>query len=251
MKFLIVLALLQSLALFAADNPPNKPVLVELFTSEGCSSCPPADALLRDLDKQPIPGVDLIVLSEHVDYWNHIGWKDPYSSKFFSDRQGDYAQKLGLGDVYTPQMIVDGAQEFVGSDNRKAQIAIEKSRSRQKLTVSLSSPKIADGILRSQIAVAAVPESSHLRNADVYVAIALNHAESQVLRGENEGRRLEHVAVVQSISRLGSVSSRQAFMQNAAIKLEGNPDSANLRVIVFVQDRVSGQVIGAVEQKLN
>src|SRR5215468_9310116 len=122
------------------------PVLVELFTSEGCSSCPPADKFLQKLDQQPIPGVQVIVLSEHVDYWNHIGWKDPYSAKFFSDRQSAYSGNFGLATVYTPQMVVDGAAQFTGSDSETAAHEIETARNRQNVQVSISDVSLQSGV---------------------------------------------------------------------------------------------------------
>src|SRR5258706_12184838 len=121
-------------------DTPRSPVLVELFTSEGCPSSPPADALLERLDRsQQLSGADLIVLSEHVDYWNDIGWKDPYSSHEYSERQSAYAAQFGLGTIYTPQMIVDGRFEFVGSDERRAREAIQKATKVRKTSVSISS----------------------------------------------------------------------------------------------------------------
>ncbi len=184
----------------ASQAAPSVPVLVELFTSEGCSSCPPADALLQQLDgSQAIPGTQLIVLSEHVDYWNQIGWKDPFSSSFFSDRQNSYAHRFGLGSVYTPQMVVDGTTEFVGNNSRSAKQAIEKARSLQKFPVRISAVALQrSGILDAHVEVEASSSADY--QSDIYLVVALNHCESQVGGGENQGRRLTHVAVVQSLT---------------------------------------------------
>src|SRR3954462_2451752 len=114
------------------------PVIVELFTSEGCSSCPPADLLLNHLQQaQPVPGVQVISLSEHVDYWNQLGWTDPFSSAGFSERQKQYANIFRGDGVFTPQMVVDGKSQLVGSDSQKALRAITEAAKAQKAVVNL------------------------------------------------------------------------------------------------------------------
>jgi hypothetical protein len=231
----------------SASPDLRTPVLVELFTSEGCSSCPPADAFLQKLDRQPIARAEMIVLSEHVDYWNHIGWKDPYSSRFYSDRQGIYAKRLGLDSVYTPQMVVDGTSEFVGSDAALADKAFAKALTKSKVAVRLSSASVgAANVLQARLETDALPPSFGLREADVYVAIALNHAESQVAHGENAGRTLTHTAVVRSIVKVGTLRRGQAFAQDIQIKLDPGTDAHNLRLIAFVQEPGQGRVFGAV-----
>jgi hypothetical protein len=115
---LLTLSCMSMLGYSARAEDTEKPaVLVQLFTSEGCSSCPPADALLAEFAKaSPIDGATIVPMSLHVDYWNHLGWRDPFSSKQFSDYQRDYQKALRAQNIYTPQMIVDGQAEFVGSD---------------------------------------------------------------------------------------------------------------------------------------
>ena len=253
MKFALFLLVFFCLSLVAMDvpGPSSVPVLVELFTSEGCSSCPPADSLLQMLDAQPVAGAQLIVLSEHVDYWNQIGWKDPYSSALFSDRQSAYARRFGGGTVYTPQMIVDGTQEFVGSDGHEAQKAIEKARSIEKLPVNISNVSMAtSGTLHARLDIPVLPESLRSKSADVFIVTALNHAEAQVLRGENEGRRLSHVAVVQSVTKVGSLNKMKNFAEDLYVKVAPGSQAENLRVVVFVQESGSGRILGAALQRL-
>jgi hypothetical protein len=242
--------------LFAANSPHPAstasaavPVVVELFTSEGCSSCPPADALLQKFDKQPYPAAELIVLSEHVDYWNHIGWTDPYSSHAYSERQSAYGDRLHLESVYTPQMIVDGATEFVGNSSREAEKAFDRATATAKVPVHISDVKLDGNLLKAHIESGALPAQSH--KADVMVVVALNHAESQVAAGENSGRRLTHVAVVRALVKEGSIASGQSFSKDVAIKLEKAVDPAQLRVIAFVQEPGPGRILGATQEKLS
>jgi hypothetical protein len=226
----------------------RSPVLVELFTSEGCSSCPPADALLRELDqKQPVAGSTAIVLSEHVDYWNRIGWNDPFSSAFFSDRQKAYAARFGLSSVYTPQMVVDGSTEFTGSEWDRAQSAIGKAGENSKLAVSLASLTIDhSNQLRASVEVNGAVRT---RGAEVFVALALDRAESQVSRGENAGRKLSHVGVVKKLEKIGEFRAEEKFTKEVNFKMDP-ATSGKFRLVVFVQEPGMGRVLGAAEQSI-
>jgi hypothetical protein len=227
-----------------ADTPRN-PVLVELFTSEGCSSCPPADALLERLDRsQPVSGADLIVLSEHVDYWNDIGWKDPYSSHEYSERQRAYAAQFGLGSIYTPQMIVDGHFEFAGSDERRAKEAIENATKVMKTPVTISSSLTDEKTTILHIETGPLPASSTTEPAGIFLAVADDSDESHVNGGENAGRTLKHVAVLRNLVRIGAVDRSAGFSRD--MKLSLNPQNArNLRIAVIVQEADAGRVWGA------
>ena len=186
-KSIIGSVLAMALVATAASPVARIPVLVELFTSEGCSSCPPADALLALLDRtQPVAGADVIVLSEHVDYWNQLGWTDPYSSPAFSRRQQDYGTRFKLPSIYTPEMVVDGRSEFTGNDAEQASKEIQKALEQQKTQVTLSQP-VRDGQqIKVHVEVAPRPGSGKT-SAIVYVALAEEHALSHVTKGENGG----------------------------------------------------------------
>jgi hypothetical protein len=225
------------------------PVVVELFTSEGCSSCPPADALLRKFDAQPFPAAELIVLSEHVDYWNHIGWTDPYSSHAYSERQSAYGDRLHLDGVYTPQMIVDGAHEFVGSNSDDAQKAISKATANSKIAVRITDARLDGDTLYAHVEAGPLPAGT--RSADVILIAALNHAESQVAAGENSGHRLTHVAVVRALKKAASIAPGQSFSQEISLKLEKPANAADLRAIALVQEPGPGKIWGAAQQQLS
>ncbi len=234
----------------ASDLPEHDartPVLVELFTSEGCSSCPPADALLRNLDgAQPIPGAQVIALSEHVDYWDHDGWKDAYSSRLFTERQEDYERRFGLSSAFTPQMVIDGAKQTNGSDGPSVARAIEYARSRAKIPIHISAVSLANAnTLRVHLVVEALPADFKARKADIFVAVALNEAQSHVSGGENKGRDIRHVAVAESIDKVGRVATGKSFDRELSVKVKSTSDLANLRLIAFVQEPDTGEVVGA------
>jgi len=222
------------------------PVLIELFTSEGCSSCPPADRLLERFDRQPIEGAELIVLSEHVDDWNHIGWKDPYSAAFYSTRQKIYGDRFHLDGVYTPQMVIDGASEFVGSDAAAANKAIENALREPKLEVKLSLiPAKSDTNSQLQVTIGQLQSSFGVFDAEVYVAYALNRTDSQVSAGENAGHKLTHVSVVKKITKIGNIKNGTTFFMTLQLDRASDIDRKNERMVVFVQRPHQGRMIGA------
>lgn len=246
MRFMSKKYLLASsaIALLLASVPagsvvPNvpTPLLVELFTSEGCSSCPPADAFLRNLDsKQPVPGVQFIVLEEHVDYWDGDGWKDPFSSHEFTVRQTEYAQRLHVAEPYTPEMVVDGAFEFVGNDGNRAAQVFEKAVTAPAIPIRISSVMVTDGALHAHIEVDPAPDK-----AEVWIALAIDHAESQVLKGENGGHHLEHVAVAKKLSEIGKLDKQRGFSKDISFKSITQPS----RIVAFLQEPGQGKVVGA------
>src|SRR5580704_13850216 len=183
-------------------------VVVELFTSEGCSSCPPADDVLSQLlRRQPIPGVEVLALGEHVDYWDRLGWRDPFSSAAFTTRQSEYEAKVfRTKSIYTPQLVVDGQLERVGSDLDVVQRAIRQAGEAPKAAVDVTISHETDARLRVDVHVDVPPELIIHDTADVLVAVTEDHLMTEVRRGENRGRTLKHSAVVRSLTTVGTLS---------------------------------------------
>jgi hypothetical protein len=231
-----VLAMLVPGITSAAEPSPRVPVLAELFTSEGCPSCPPADLMLMELDrKQPVRKAQIIVLSEHVDYWNGLGWSDPFSSAQFSARQTAYSKAL-KSEVYTPQLVIDGSEQLVGSDTGAILAAITRAASRPKLPIKIES-------VRQDGSKAVVSISVEGGSGDVWVAVADERDESSVRRGENSGRKLAHVAVVRDLVKAGSVSPSGGFDKSVRLPLAPNPNPARTRIVAFLAAS-SGRILG-------
>lgn len=223
------------------------PVVVELFTSEGCSSCPAADEVLtRLVFDQAVAGVHVIGLSEHVDYWDRLGWRDPFSSAAFTARQGDYAvQAFRAGGAYTPQIVVDGRQELIGSDYRGVVAAINAAARQPRAKVQLTA--VSGTVIGVSIETEVSLDRSGSGPADVIVGITEDGLSSDVRRGENRGRHLRHSAVVRVMKIVGSVSPGAAPFART-LSLPRDPAwNSDLRVFAFVQNRASRRILGASE----
>lgn len=213
----------------------ESPALVELFTSEGCSSCPPADALLAQIQReQP----NAVVLSEHVDYWNYIGWTDPYSSAAASARQQEYSRRFNLNSVYTPQMVIDGRYELVGTDKRAAYADIARASATPKLKILLSQPRVDGNQISFHLTTAATDTP-----AAVYAVLAQNKGSQQVNRGENGGRTLLHVSIARSLKRVATLDSGKSFDSDVTLALPQGQSAADVHVVAFLQQD-AGAVTG-------
>ena len=218
------------------------PVLVELFTSEGCSSCPPADELLGRLRQSAnANGAEVIPLGFHVDYWDSAAWHDRFDSAAYSRRQEDYARKFHIEGPYTPQMVVNGEIEFVGSLAGEARQAIvEAAREGSVADVRLS---LAKGDVLSVTIANSQP-------AEVMLAITEDNLVTNVGGGENGGRTLHHAAVVRELRRLGDVRGSD-FSATVPLRLDERWKKTDLRAVVFVQSGSSAKILGAASLPLN
>lgn len=226
----------------SANRRPGQssiPIIVELFTSEGCSSCPPADTLLIELIReQPVKGATVIGLSEHVDYWDRLGWKDPFSDRLFTQRQSAYARLAGANDIYTPQIIVDGVDLVIGHDRPAVLDAIRRAAAREKRPVTLEWS--ADAALS-----VAVDRSPRTVNSTVFLAVTEDGLRTSVKRGENSGRTLDHAAVARRLIQIGKTDKDGGFEGAVPVSIAPAWNRPHVRVVVFVQNDKSGRIEAA------
>ena len=223
----------------------RRPVLVELFTSEGCSSCPPADALLMKLEQeQPVIGAEIIVLGEHVDYWDRLGWRDRFSSHEYTQRQNGYGDRFHLESVYTPQMVVDGSEQFVGNDSSRARQAIQHAGQTAKIGLRLFSIAVEHHKVTGAVSLVASPTA--LPRGDLYAALVDPAVVTDVRSGENGGRQLKHVGVVRSLARIGSVQALGNGPVKFSLPVQEDAVAGKVRVVVFAQKSGQGPILGAV-----
>jgi hypothetical protein len=222
------------------------PVLVELFTSEGCSDCPPADTVLARLaGDQPVAGAEVIALGEHVDYWDQLGWKDRFSSAALTNRQQTYGSHFNLDSVYTPQMVVDGRAQIVGSDATAARHAIERAAAAEHASVTLRIDAESERAIAVTVSVAGMQRPGRGDRADVQVAITEDGVVSEVKRGENHGRTLTHAAVVRSMTTIGQVGADGAATARAEIPLGADWRRDRLKAVAFVQEQRGRAILGS------
>jgi hypothetical protein len=243
----LALAAVGGASTHATQTSARTVVIAELFTSEGCSSCPPADDLLRRLiAAQPLAGVEIVALSSHVDYWDGLGWRDPFSSALFSKRQSAYdAAVFRSKGIYTPQLVVDGRLEVVGSDADAVRRTLLEAASQPKATVSVVARQEGDERARVDVHVEMPADLPPHRAADIVVAVTEDGLLSHVTRGENGGHTLAHSAVVRSLTTAGRLNAEQRAASAAvAVRLAPGWKLSNLRIVVFVQEQTSRRILG-------
>jgi len=218
-------AILATLALTMHGAPPKlgpAPVVVELFTSQGCSSCPPADALIHDIANDPAMRGRVIPLAFHVDYWDSLGWRDPFSSSEWTQRQARYARTMHLNSAYTPEAVVNGTREFVGSNRAALSAALEKASNEKRGEITLTARREGNALV-------ATIHATLLANEDLMLAIVEDGVTTKIEHGENAGRTITNDAIVRKLTRVTPGQSTVAL------------DAAwhNVSATAFVQDRAT------------
>jgi hypothetical protein len=234
----------QPVSLHGPEASSSGPVFVELFTSEGCSSCPPADALLAQIAQQQ---PNAIVLSEHVTYWNHLGWRDPFSSQESTDRQSAYVASMGLESSYTPQMVVNGQYEFVGNDGHAAAQALRRAATAEQVPVTISNLTLsADHHVHFDV------EAGEAKTeASLFAVLAQDEGSEHVANGENGGKTLRHVQIARRFQRIASVRKGSPFHGSQSMDLPEAIAGSGWHLVVFLQQEPGRPILGATSQPIH
>jgi hypothetical protein len=223
---------------------PHPPLLMELFTSQGCSSCPPAEALLNGWGMGLFQAGKALPLCFHVDYWDGLGWKDPFSSPLFTERQKQYAGSLGASSLYTPEMVVSGLVGFVGSDNLKARQEIKRSDNlKPSAQVTLAAAPGAEGI---DLKIKLRPLAGSKRDGPwkVMAAVFENNLMTHVERGENRDRDLRENLVVHRLAEIKSVTLEKTEWMEATISVQPDWQKTSTGITVFLEDESTMKIGG-------
>jgi hypothetical protein len=218
----------------ALDEAPL--AVLELFTSQGCSSCPPADNLLRELNERSQEGGNIVALSYHVDYWNYLGWKDPYSSAYYSARQKDYTERIGAR-TYTPQLVINGTKELVGSRRGGVQAAVAQALETAKQSLS---PTLTTSWRKGKITAAFTLDGDDFKDHRVTALLAQNFAQSAVNRGENRGKELQHHNVVRVMKHTAAAAAG-----SFELSLPDGLAPEDVTVVLLVQNTRTHAIVGA------
>ena len=238
--FMVVLAISPAMSAlapsdaFAGDQPP---VVVELYTSQGCSSCPPADKYMGELTKRR----DVLGLTFHVDYWDYIGWKDPFARPENTTRQRQHSRNLGLRNIYTPQMVIQGAANAVGSDRMEVDQAISQTKKLAQVSVNLKHRK------NGQLSIS-IPSSAIKDSAKIFIVAFDDKHSTSVKRGENGGRKLSYFNVVRDMKQVGTWTGKAVTMN---VSIAGMANAGRSACAVFMQSERTGQILGAAQIRLD
>jgi len=222
-------------------------VVVELFTSEGCSDCPAADAMLASLVAMTprANGAEIIGLSEHVDYWDRLGWRDRFSSAAFTNRQQAYGAHFNIDSIYTPQMVVDGIAEFVGSDAAAARRTIAKAAATAHGVVRILAEPSTSSQVSVDVEARELPKTGNGDRADIVIAITEDGLRTDVKRGENHGRTLSHAAVVRQMSTVGEISAADVSKAHGQLTIDSDWRRGRLKIVAFVQERRGRRILAS------
>ena len=229
-----------------------QPVVLELFTSEGCSSCPPADAFLKQLDDAGrVNNAEIIAIEEHVDYWDQLGWRDPFSSHDWTERQEQYARAFHHDGPFTPQFVVNGRSELSGSSSRKAHQDIVEAAKLPGADLRFSPNSVSPHSAEFSITVGSLPPEAH--SAHLFLAVTERGLSTNVLRGENEGRNLSHAPVLRSLTTIQIPKTNQSAVTEikAQVKIDPSWKRENLRFVVFLQEPKSLHILGAAASSIS